>query len=89
MANPLERLRYHVTGAIERGEKEAIVARELPESVNTPLHTIEILRGEMERHFTEGKGGARFVNVDTRVLAWLCDDAEMLNKLVAAKIEAA
>ena len=24
MANPLERLRYHVTGAIERGEKEAI-----------------------------------------------------------------
>ena len=36
MANPIERLRYHVTGAIERGEKEAIVAREtMPTKVNT------------------------------------------------------
>lgn len=27
---PLERLRYHVTGAIERGEKQAIVGKPMP-----------------------------------------------------------
>jgi len=31
MTNPLERLQHHVTGAIERGEKTAIVAVEAPE----------------------------------------------------------
>jgi hypothetical protein len=30
MTNPLERLRYHVSGAIERGEAEAIVGQPAP-----------------------------------------------------------
>jgi len=30
MANPHERLRHHVTGAIERGEKEPIVEQRAP-----------------------------------------------------------
>lgn len=57
-------------------------------AVNTPLHTIEILR----KHNTRADSlntGARFLDgLDTRVLAWLLDDAERLNRLEARAIEA-
>lgn len=36
MNNPLDRLRYHVTGAIERGEKEAITEQK---AAHTPTPT--------------------------------------------------
>ena len=35
--NPLDRLRYHVTGAIERGEGVAIVEKRAPETSRTIL----------------------------------------------------
>lgn len=35
--NPLERLRHHVTGAIERGEGVAIVEKRPPETSRTIL----------------------------------------------------
>ena len=56
----------------------------------TPLHTIEILRKEIERapESTRGEGGAQFVKLDTRVLTWLCADAERLNKLDSRAIGA-
>jgi hypothetical protein len=54
----------------------------VPQVCDTPLHTIDALRDSMRAH-AHGDG-ARFVSVDTRVLAWLCNDAETLNKLISA-----
>ena len=36
MANPIERLRYHVSGAIERGEKQAIAGIPAQEARHDP-----------------------------------------------------
>jgi hypothetical protein len=58
-------------------------------AVNTPLHTIETLRGIKARADDNPRTGASFVDgLDTRVLKWLCDDAERLNKLESRAIEA-
>lgn len=37
MANPLDRLRYHVTGAIERGEGEPIAGIPAPTAERHPI----------------------------------------------------
>jgi hypothetical protein len=61
----------------------------IPQTVETPLHTIDALRAAMKTHAFEGMGQAMFVSVDCRVLAWLCRDAETLNHLVSAELERA
>ena len=57
-------------------------------SVNTPLHTIEALR----KHELRGDNlhtGAKFLDgLDSRVLNWLLDDAERLNRLESRAIAA-
>lgn len=55
----------------------------------TPLHTIEKLREAITDAppSTHGEGGAQFVSIDTRVLTWLLEDAERMNRLDAAAIE--
>lgn len=45
--NPLERLRYHVTGAIERGEAIAVIGIE-PKTV-TPDYAIGYMSSDMSR----------------------------------------
>ena len=46
----------------------------------TPEITINALQGEIERAMKtpDRKTGASFVNIDTRVLTWLLDDARAL-----------
>lgn len=48
--NPLERLRYHVTGAIERGEKEPMLEiRSNVDSLVMPTHAVGYMSGDMKR----------------------------------------
>ncbi len=58
--------------------------RSMTMAVNTPLATIETLRSAPAR---KGNGGGDVVEVDTRILNWLCDDAERLNKLESSAIK--
>lgn len=46
----------------------------------TPEITINALQAEVERAMKtpDRKSGASFVNIDTRVLTWLLDDARAL-----------
>ena len=56
--------------------------------VNTPLHTIEALRKAKLRGDRVASGAKFLDGLDARVLVWLLDDAERLNRLESRAIEA-
>jgi len=49
-------------------------------SPETPPHTVDELEKSIKRAAPEKKTGAAFVNIDTRVLAWLIADARSLTE---------
>ncbi len=51
---PLEKLKYHVTGAIERGEKQAIEGRPVNQYIKD-------MKGSVQRHGGLGMGGFQLV----------------------------
>jgi hypothetical protein len=46
--------------------------------MKTPLHTIEGLERSIAQTSAQPKTGARFLNLDTRVIEWLIEDARKL-----------
>jgi len=55
----------------------------VPQTCETPLVTIAALRAAIAKGGDKtGIAGNTFVSVDSRVLAWLCNDAEALNHLI-------
>lgn len=55
---------------------------EIPLTVETPLHAIDGARYAIRDQWF-GDASNPIVTIETRVLRWLCADAETLNTLVA------
>lgn len=56
--------------------------------MKTPLHTIEGLEREIAQAPAQSKTGVRFLNLDTRVIAWLLADARSLSSSERRHVEA-
>lgn len=81
--NPLERLKHHVTGAIERGEKQAIAAQPVKRRSEGPW-TVEV---HQDTTSVEGKYQTVAVDVsnsDADLIAAAPELLEVLQRLVVS-----